>query len=75
MSLFHATRLFKEAMTNLAAARNELTRENHAAIYNVVQGLTALSDGLEQESRQIKDMLPNIHQALIDSKGPEADSR
>ncbi len=75
MSLFHATRLFKEAMTNLGAAKNELSRENHAAIYNLVQGLTALSNGLEQESRQIKEMLANIHQALIDSKGPGADSR
>ena len=73
MSLFDATRLFADAMTHLAAAKNEFSRENHAAIYDVVKGLHALSVGMEAEARQIKEMLANIHQALNASKGPEAE--
>lgn len=73
MSLFHAKRLFDDAIKQLGATKNDLSHENHAALYDVVLGLSALSDGLEKEATEIKAMLANIHQALISAKGPESE--
>lgn len=74
MSLFHAQRLFKDARLQLPPLTSEPALPSVAFFYDLTYGLVALSDGLEQECRQIQEHLANIHQVLIRATGPGSES-
>jgi DNA anti-recombination protein RmuC len=74
MSLFLAKRLFDDSVKRLGKLKREELPQHLDLIYDVTNGLAALSDGLESEFRRVNEQLANIHRALTDAKGPPSDS-
>ena len=69
MSLLHAKNCFDDAMKRLADGKMKGEIEYYWVIFDVIQGLSALSEGLEKEATEVKMMLANIHRGPGSSTG------